>query len=76
MKELVDCILRTLVDRPEEIRVSMMEGDKTLLYEVRCHKDDLGKLIGKNGKTVSSIRGLLNAVAARKGRRAFFEVVE
>ena len=76
MKELIDYIVRTLVDHPEEIDITEIEGERTIVYELRCNPDDVGKVIGKSGKTVGAIRTLLSPVAARQNRRAMLEVVE
>ena len=76
MKEMLEYIVRHLVDHPDEIRITEVDGEKTAIYELRCHSEDIGKVIGKNGKTVGAIRLILSTVAARKGRRAMLEVVE
>jgi predicted RNA-binding protein YlqC (UPF0109 family) len=76
MKDLVELIVRLLVDHPDDIRVTEVDGERTAIFEVRCHPQDLGKVIGKNGKTVGAIRAVLTAVAARQNRRAMLEVVE
>lgn len=69
-------ILQELVDHPGDVRISDLEGEKTTIMEIRCHAEDVGKVIGKNGKTISAIRTLLSMVAARDGRKAMVEVVE
>ena len=76
MKELIEYVVKTLVDHPEEIRISEIEGERTIVFELRCHPEDVGKVIGKSGKTVGAIRTLLSTVAARQNRRAMLEVVE
>ena len=76
MREFVEQILRALADHPEEIRLAELQGEHLTVFELRCHKEDLGKLIGKSGRTVSAIRTLLGAVAAKDGRRAMLEIVE
>lgn len=76
MKEFIEYIAKTLVDHPEELQVTEVEGERTVVYELRCHPDDIGKVIGKSGKTVGAVRTLLTTVAARQGRRAVLEVVE
>ncbi|NLB65170.1 MAG: KH domain-containing protein [Lentisphaerae bacterium] len=76
MKELIEYVVRELVDHPDELRLSEIEGERTVVFELRCHPDDIGKVIGKNGKTVSALRTLLSTVAARQNRRAMLEVVE
>jgi len=76
MKELVEYIVKSLVDHPEDVRVTEVDGERTVIFELRCHREDLGKVIGKSGKTVGAVRTLLSTVAAREGRRAMLEVVE
>jgi len=76
MKELVELIVRLLVDHPQDVRVTEVDGERTVIFELRCHPEDLGKVIGKSGKTVGSIRSVLGAVAARQNRRVMLEVVE
>lgn len=76
MKELLEYIVKALVDHPEEIRITEVDGERTAIFELRCHQNDIGKVIGKNGKTVGAIRVLLSTAAARQGRRAMVEIVE
>ncbi len=76
MKELIETAIRALADHPDRVRVVEMEGEKTLLFEVRCHPDDLGKIIGKGGRTIGALRTLATAIAHRTGRRALVEVVQ
>lgn len=76
MKELVESIARALADHPDRVRVSMVDGEKTCVLELRCHPDDVGKMIGKSGKTIGAIRALLAAIAHRSGRRALIEVAQ
>ena len=76
MKELIEYIVKTLVDHPEDLRNTEIEGERTIVFELRCHPEDVGKVIGKSGKTVGAIRTLLSTVAARQNRRAMLEVVE
>jgi predicted RNA-binding protein YlqC (UPF0109 family) len=76
MKELIEYIVRALVDHPNDVHLTEVDGEKTIIFELRCHPDDIGKVIGKNGKTVGAIRTLLGTAAARQGRRAMLEVVE
>ncbi|MGA1194233.1 MAG: KH domain-containing protein [Kiritimatiellia bacterium] len=65
-----------LVDHPDEVKITELNGAKTQVYELRCHSDDIGKVIGKNGKAIIAIRSLMSQVAARQGLRATVEVVE
>ena len=76
MKELIEYISKTLVDHPEELRITEIEGERTIVFELRCNPEDVGKIIGKSGKTIGAIRTLLSTVAARQNRRAVLEVVE
>lgn len=76
MKELIEHIVRSLVDHPDDIRITELDGERTIVFELRCHADDVGKVIGKSGKTVGAIRTLLSAVAAKHNRRAMLEVVD
>ncbi len=76
MKELIEYVVKTLIDHPEDLRITEIEGERTVVFELRCHPEDVGKVIGKSGKTVGAIRTLLSTVAARQNRRAMLEVVE
>ena len=76
MKELIEYVVKALVDHPDDLRIAEIEGERTVVYELRCHPDDVGKVIGKSGKTVGAIRTLLSTVAARQNKRAMLEVVE
>jgi uncharacterized protein len=76
MKELVQYIAKALVDNPEEVSVNEVEGEQTSVIELRVAKGDLGKIIGKHGKTAQSIRTILSAASAKIGKRAVLEIVE
>lgn len=76
MRELIEFIAKTLVDHPEDIKLTEIDGERTIVFELRCHKDDIGKVIGRNGKTVGAMRTLLSTVAARNKQRAMLEVVD
>lgn len=76
MRELIEHIVRALVDHPDEVRVTEVDGEKTVIFELRCNPEDVGKVIGKSGKTVGAIRTLVSTAAARQGRRAMLEVVD
>ncbi len=76
MKELIEYVVKVLVDHPEDLRISEIKGERTIVFELRCHPEDVGKVIGKSGKTVGAIRTLLSTVAARENKRAMLEVVE
>ena len=76
MKELIEYIVRILVDYPEQVQITEVDGEKTAIFELRCNKEDIGKIIGKSGKTVGAIRTLLSTAAAKEGRRALLEIVD
>ncbi len=76
MKELVKYIAKSLVDSPDEVSVNEVEGEQTSVIELRVAKGDLGKIIGKHGKTAQSIRTILSAASAKIGKRAVLEIVE
>jgi predicted RNA-binding protein YlqC (UPF0109 family) len=76
MKELIEYIAKSLVDRPEEVVVLETEGEKTTIIELKVAKEDLGKVIGKMGRTARSMRTLLSAAATKIGKRCVLEILE
>ncbi|MBP8645816.1 MAG: KH domain-containing protein [Syntrophobacteraceae bacterium] len=75
MKELVEFLVKSLVDHPEEVSLNQQEADDTLLMELKIAPDDLGKIIGKNGNTINAIRTVLQAAASSHKKRARLEVI-
>lgn len=76
MKELVQLIAKYLVDNPEEVEVQEMEGQKTTVIELKVAPDDLGKVIGKQGRTARAMRTILSAAATKVHKRAVLEILE
>ena len=76
MKEFVEYIVKALVDHVDAVRISEIYGKRNIILEVRCHKNDIGRVIGKNGKIIGAVRLLLNSLAAKRGRKATLELVE
>jgi len=76
VSELIKLIASSLVDKPEEVEIQEVYGDSTTVYELKVAQEDLGKIIGKQGKTAKAIRVLLGAVAAKEKRRAVLEIIE
>jgi predicted RNA-binding protein YlqC (UPF0109 family) len=76
MKEFVEYIAKELVDQTSEVEVTEVVGSKTTVYELRVEKNDLGKIIGRQGQTAKAIRTLLSAIAAKNGKRAVLEILE
>lgn len=75
MRELVEYIAKSLVDHPDQVRVSQIPGDQTVVIELEVAPDDMGKVIGKEGRIANAIRSLLKVAAAREGKRAILEIV-
>jgi len=76
MKDLVQRIVQALVDHPEQVEVSEVEGDHISVLEVRVAKVDIGKVIGKQGRTAQAIRAILNAASGKAKRRTTLEILE
>lgn len=76
LKELVEHIVRKLVDKPESVSVNEINGEQATIIELRVSPDDLGKVIGKEGRTARSIRTLVHAAAYKENKRAVLEILE
>jgi predicted RNA-binding protein YlqC (UPF0109 family) len=76
MKEFLEFIVKHLVDKPNEVQINEVDGERTVVYELRVGQGDMGKVIGKHGKTAKSIRTLLAAASAKAGKRAVLEILE
>ena len=76
MKQILETIAKSLVDAPDEVQITEIDGEKTIIFELRCNAKDVGKIIGKSGKTVGAMRTILNSMAAKQGRKAMLEVVD
>ena len=76
MKALIEAMAKALVDRPEEVKVNEIEGEKTTVYELRVSQSDLGKVIGKQGKTARAMRTILGAAGTKIGKRCVLEILE
>ncbi|MBD3290029.1 KH domain-containing protein [candidate division KSB1 bacterium] len=76
MKEFIEYIIKELVDKPDEVHINEIDGEKSSVFELRVGKGDFGKVIGKHGKTARSIRILAAAVSAKLGRRTIIEILE
>lgn len=75
MKELVKFIAESLVDNPEQVEVNEIEGERSIILELKVAPDDMGKVIGKQGKIANSIRTLTKAAAAKEGKRVVVEIL-
>ena len=76
MKELLELIAKSLVDHPDEVVVTQVEGEQTTVLELRVAPDDLGKVIGKQGRTARSIRTILSSSGMKLRKRVVFEIIE
>lgn len=76
MKDLISVIAKALVDFPEQVEINEVVGEKTTVLELRVAKEDLGKVIGKQGKTARAMRTILNANATKLKKRAVLEIIE
>lgn len=76
MKELILLIAKMLVDNPDKVEVIEVEGEKTTVLELKVATEDLGKVIGKQGKTARAMRTILNAAATKMRKRAVLEILE
>ncbi len=76
MKDLVSYISRNLLDHPEHIEIREVEGDQTSVIELKVAPEDLGKIIGRQGRTAKAFRTVVNAAALKAGKRVILEIIE
>ncbi|MGQ9608314.1 MAG: KH domain-containing protein [bacterium] len=76
LKSLVEYIAKSLVDHPDQVNVNEVEGEKTTILELSVAEDDLGKIIGKHGRTARAMRTVVNAAASKDRKRAVLEILE
>jgi predicted RNA-binding protein YlqC (UPF0109 family) len=76
VKELTEYLIKSLVDKPEEVKVTEVTSERSIVLEVNVAEDDIGRVIGKQGKTISAIRVVLNAVAAKMKKRVVLELID
>jgi predicted RNA-binding protein YlqC (UPF0109 family) len=76
LKELIEYMAKALVDNPDAVRVSEIEGEKTSVIELSVSKDDLGKVIGKQGRTARAMRTILSAASTKVRKRSVLEIIE
>ena len=75
-KDLIECIVKALVDHPEQVKVSEFEGERTSVIELSVAKEDLGQVIGKQGRTATAIRIILGAASAKSKRHSVLEITK
>ncbi len=76
MKELLEYLARALVDNPDRVEVTSVEGERSVILQLRVDPSDLGKVIGKNGRIAQAMRTLIKASAVREGRNAIVEIID
>ena len=77
MKELLTDMIKAIVDKPDEVDITLTESENTTIYELRLGDGDVGKVIGKKGKNVTAIRTILSAATAKEGgKRSILEIIE
>jgi len=76
MKELIEYIAKSLVDNPEEVSVTELEGEQTTVIELKVAKEDMGKIIGKQGRTAMAMRTILGAASTKMKKRSVLEILE
>jgi len=76
MKELLETIAKSLVDKPEEVSVTEVEGEKSVILELRVADDDMGKVIGKQGRIAKAIRTVMKAAAVKEDKRVVVEILQ
>jgi predicted RNA-binding protein YlqC (UPF0109 family) len=75
MKDLVEYIAKALADDPSQVHVSEIEGESSIILELRVGPDDMGRIIGKGGRTANAMRTLVRVLAAKQGKRVTLEIV-
>ena len=76
MKDLIKHIVQALVDYPEQVAISEVEGKQSTVFEIKVAKEDIGKIIGKQGRTAQAIRTILNAASGKAKKRTIVEIIE
>lgn len=76
MKEIVEMICKSLVDNPDDVKVNQIDGEQTSILELTVHQSDIGKVIGKQGRTAQSIRTLISAIGMKEKKRYNLEILE
>ncbi|MDR5695519.1 MAG: KH domain-containing protein [Armatimonadota bacterium] len=76
MKELVEYIAKSLVDDPEQVEVRQVEGERSVILEVRVAPGDVGKIIGKQGRIAKALRTIVKAAAVKNGKRVLVEIIQ
>lgn len=76
MREFLEFIAKHLVDKPEDVKITMEDRENRVIFRLQVGRDDVGKIIGRKGRTANAMRVLLSAVAAKEGKRAVLEILQ
>jgi len=76
MKDLLEYLAKALVDNPDDVRVEVIEGERSVILQLRVHPDDVGKVIGKQGRIAQALRTLVKAAATKQGKNAIVEILD
>jgi uncharacterized protein len=76
MKELLTFIIQKLVDHPDDVAINEISGEQTCVFELRVNKEDLGKVIGKQGRTARALRTVLSAASVKENKRVMLEIID
>jgi uncharacterized protein len=75
MKQLIETIAKALVDHPENVRINEKQTDRSIVYELSVHQNDMGKIIGKQGRIAKSLRTVVQAAATKENKRVLIDIV-
>ena len=76
MRELIELIIRGIVDNPDKVEINEIIGERSSIFEVRVDSNDIGKVIGRQGRNIKSIRTIVNAAAQKDNKRVIIEIVD
>lgn len=76
MKELLEYLAKALVDHPEDVRIETIEGERSVILQLKVNEDDIGKVIGKQGRIAQALRTLVKAAAMKQGKNAIVEILD
>ena len=76
MKELLEYLAKALVDNPDDVKIEVIEGERSVILQLKVHPDDIGKVIGKQGRIAQALRTIVKASATKQGKNAIVEILD
>lgn len=76
MKDLLEYLAKSLVDNPDDVSIEVIEGERSVILQLKVHPDDIGKVIGKQGRIANALRTLVKAAATKQGKNAIVEILD